>query len=62
MEQTRTPDARYQIGRGKVEELANLVKENNAEKVIFDNHLSPLQAYNLGKGTRVETSTASNLS
>jgi GTP-binding protein HflX len=54
MEQTRTPDARYQIGRGKVEELASLVKENGAEKVIFDNRLSPLQAYNLGKGTHVE--------
>ena len=27
MEQTRKPDARYQIGKGKVEELAKLVKE-----------------------------------
>jgi GTPase len=54
MEQTRPPDARYQIGRGKVEELADLVKENNAEKVIFANILRPLQAYNLAKGTHVE--------
>ncbi len=53
-EQTRRADPRYQIGKGKVEELANMVKELGAEKVIFDNPLRPLQAYNLGKATRVE--------
>jgi GTP-binding protein HflX len=54
MEQTRPPDARYQIGAGKVEELAQLVKETDAEKVIFDNQLRTLQTYNLAKATRVE--------
>ena len=54
MEQTRRPDARYQIGQGKVEELANLVKETGAERVIFDNSLRPLQSYNLAKATHVE--------
>jgi len=54
MEQTRKPDARYQIGAGKVEELAALVKEKGAEKVIFDNRLKPVQAYNLAKATKVE--------
>ena len=54
MEQTRIPDARYQIGAGKVEELAQLVKETDAEKVIFDNQLRTLQTYNLAKATRVE--------
>lgn len=54
MEQTRRPDARYQIGQGKVEELANLVKESEAEKVIFDNSLRPRQSYNLAKATHVE--------
>jgi len=54
MEQTRTPDSRYQIGAGKVEELAKIVKENSAEKVIFDNPLRPLQSYNLAKVTGVE--------
>jgi GTP-binding protein HflX len=54
MEQTRKPDARYQLGAGKVEELAQLVKEKDAEKVIFDNSLRPLQAYNLAKATKVE--------
>jgi GTP-binding protein HflX len=54
MEQVRHPDARYQIGSGKVEELAQLVKEKGAEKVIFDNPLRPMQAYNLAKATNVE--------
>jgi GTPase len=54
MEQTRRPDARYQIGAGKVEELANLVAETGAEKVIFDNTLRTRQNYNLAKATRVE--------
>jgi GTP-binding protein HflX len=54
MEQTRPRDARYQIGPGKVEELTQLVKEKEAKKVIFDNPLSPLQAYNLAKATHVE--------
>ncbi len=54
MEQTRPPDARYQIGAGKVEELAALVKENDANKIIFDNQLRTVQTYNLAKATKVE--------
>ena len=54
MEQTRLPDSRYQIGAGKVEELASLVKETDAGKVIFDNQLRTVQTYNLAKATRVE--------
>jgi GTP-binding protein HflX len=54
LEQVRLADARYQIGSGKVEELAELVKQKDAEKVIFDNLLRPLQSYNLAKATRVE--------
>jgi GTP-binding protein HflX len=54
LEQVRQADARYQIGSGKVEELAELVKQKAAEKVIFDNLLRPLQSYNLAKATRVE--------
>jgi len=54
MEQVREPDSRYQIGLGKVEELAQLVQEKQAEKVIFDNPLRPLQSYNLAKATKVE--------
>lgn len=54
IEQVREPDGRYQIGVGKVEELAELVKEKGAEKVIFDNHLKPVQSYNLAKATKIE--------
>ena len=54
MEQTRPPDSRYQIGAGKVEELARMVEETGAEKVIFDNSLRTLQVYNLAKATHVE--------
>ncbi len=54
MEQFREADARYQIGAGKVEELAALVKETGAEKILFDNQLKPVQSYNLAKATGVE--------
>jgi GTP-binding protein HflX len=54
MEQTRTPDSRYQIGAGKVEELAQMVQETGADKVIFDNQLKTRQTYNLAKATHVE--------
>jgi GTP-binding protein HflX len=54
LEQTRTPDSRYQIGAGKVEELAALVKETGAEKILFDNSLKTVQSYNLAKATRIE--------
>jgi GTP-binding protein HflX len=54
VEQIRVPDARYQIGAGKVEELAGLVKETGAEKILFDNPLKSVQSYNLAKATGVE--------
>ncbi|HEX7482832.1 MAG TPA: GTPase HflX [Candidatus Bathyarchaeia archaeon] len=54
MEQTRPPDSRYQIGAGKVEELAQMVEETGATKVIFDNQLRTTQVYNLAKATKVE--------
>ena len=54
LEQVRNADPRYQIGRGKVKELAELVTENGVEKTIFDNELTPVQAYNLAKATGVE--------
>jgi GTP-binding protein HflX len=54
VEQIREPDARYQIGAGKVEELAALVKETDAEKILFDNPLKSVQSYNLAKATGIE--------
>ncbi|MDH5462512.1 MAG: GTPase HflX, partial [Candidatus Bathyarchaeota archaeon] len=55
LEQIREPDPRYQIGSGKVKELAELVADNGVEIVIFDNELKPVQAHNLAKATGVET-------
>ena len=52
--QVRGPDPRYNIGSGKVEELAQLVKETGARKVIFFNELKPHQAYSLAKELGVE--------
>ncbi len=54
VEQVREPDSRYQIGRGKVEELKKLIKEHGVEKVIFHNDLKPSQAHNLMKEWGVE--------
>jgi len=54
MEQIRERDPSFQIGSGKAKELAEMVEASKAEKVIFDNELKPLQAYNLAKETRVE--------
>ncbi len=50
----RSPDPRYQIGYGKIRELAELVRETGAEKIIFDNPLKPVQSYNIAKETGVE--------
>ena len=37
-----------------MEELAELVKEKGAEKILFDNPLKSIQSYNLAKATGVE--------
>ncbi len=54
IEQIRAPDPRYQIGYGKIKELAELIKETGAQKIIFGNPLRPVQAYNIAKETGVE--------
>jgi len=45
----QTPDAKYFIGSGKVEELAQLVKQRQVKQVLFNCRLSPSQKRNLGK-------------
>ena len=42
-----TPDSRTFIGRGKVEELKQLVAEHEAQLAIFDHQLTPAQERNL---------------
>ncbi len=54
IEQVREPDPKYQIGAGKVTELARLVQDLKVDKIIFENSLKPTQAYNLAKATGVE--------
>jgi len=54
VEQIRNPDPSYQVGVGKAEELATLVKELGVKKVIFNNELKPIQEYNLAKLSGIE--------
>jgi len=54
MEQTRESDSAYLIGRGKAEELTQMVKTLGVQKIVFENNLKPIQAYNLVKLTGVE--------
>lgn len=54
VEQVREADSRFQIGKGKVKEIVRLVKESKAQKLIFDNELKTVQAYNLARETGVE--------
>lgn len=43
----RAPDARLYVGSGKAQEVADLVKSEQADVVIFDHALSPSQERNL---------------
>jgi GTP-binding protein HflX len=47
--QTRTQDAAYHFGEGKVRELVALVRETDARTVIVDNELGPYQMFNIGE-------------
>jgi GTP-binding protein HflX len=42
-----TPDAKYYVGKGKAEEISQLVKTLNAELVLVNHELSPSQERNL---------------
>ena len=42
-----TPDAKYYVGKGKAEEIGQLVKALNAELVLVNHELSPSQERNL---------------
>ena len=43
----KTPDAKYFVGRGKADEIAQLVEANGIELVLFNHALSPSQERNL---------------
>lgn len=48
------PDVATYLGKGKVEELKNLVDHHEADLVIFDNDLHPGQTRNLEKAVNVK--------
>ena len=50
-----SPSPRYYVGEGKAEELRDLVRDEGATLVIFDEELSPAQGKNLEEfiGTRI---------
>lgn len=45
----KVPNAKYYIGSGKVEEIANTIKESNVDCVIINQQLSPSQQRNLSQ-------------
>ncbi len=47
------PDHTFYIGTGKVQELAEAIKALDAEKIIFDNEVSPSQLNNLEKELKI---------
>lgn len=48
------PDAATYLGKGKVEELKNVVREAQADCIIFDNDLTPGQTRNLERELRLK--------
>lgn len=52
--QSKYPDRKYQIGCGKVDELAEFVESLGAKKVIFNNQLSMTQIYNISEMCKCE--------
>ncbi|NMC21040.1 MAG: GTPase HflX [Thermogutta sp.] len=53
LQKREAPDAATYLGRGKADELRQLVHSRAADLVVFDNDLSPAQARNLEKELRV---------
>ena len=47
VQERKSPDSTFFIGKGKVDELAALARQNGAKLVVFDDDLSPSQARHL---------------
>ncbi|MFZ1323055.1 MAG: GTPase HflX [Ignavibacteria bacterium] len=54
-------DSRFMIGKGKVEEIANFVADNNVALVIFENELAYTQLRNLEQKIKCKIIDKSNL-
>lgn len=57
----QAPDMTTYLGRGKVDELRQLVAANDADVILFDNDLSPAQTRNLEEATGVKVLDRSEL-
>ncbi len=57
----QTPDMTTYLGKGKVDELKQLVGSTDADVVLFDNDLSPAQTRNLEEATGVKVLDRSEL-
>jgi len=53
--QRRTEDPAYCFGEGKIQELAALVADADADTVIIDNEVGPFQMFNIGRTLPEET-------
>ena len=61
IQERRTPDVSTYIGRGKVQELKEICSRREANLIVFDNELSPVQARNLETLTEVNVCDRSEL-
>ncbi len=55
------PDVSTYLGRGKLGEVASLAREKNAGMIVFDDDLSPTQARNIEKETKLKIIDRSGL-
>lgn len=54
VEQTREEHPKYNVGPGKLQEIRELIKELNPDRVIFANPLTPSQAFNITKELKID--------
>ena len=47
IQERATPDSAYFIGKGKIDQLKEIVEEHEANLVIFDDELTPAQVRNI---------------
>jgi len=57
----KTPDSRYFVGKGKLEEVKHILHETCADVVLFNHSLSPSQQRNLEKELEVRVLDRTNL-
>ncbi len=50
----KKPDGRTMVGKGKMEEIEDYIKENDVDRVIFNNGIFPVQVKNLEGRWKVE--------